>query len=916
MSRVLRILGECCVTWSLAIAWPAAAATVYVDDDAIGTGNGSSWCDAFVHLQDALAAAEASGGSVTEIRVAQGVYQPDLGIGQTSGDRLATFRLIDGVALIGGYAGCGQPDPDARDVGLYESLLSGDLLGDDGPDFANYAENSYHVVTYDLAGVTDVVLDGFVIAGGNADGTDPPANQGGGIQIRQGTVMCIPGGPTIRNCLVRDNWAANHGAVNDHAWNSVFENCTFRNNVSGQRGAGLFVQSGSATVSNCLFEGNSVGFELNQGEGGGAWVGHDNDPTCPAQHQTVFTDCVFRGNHSMDRGGGAFGAKTSAPRFVGCTFDDNTSDFLGGGAYMDTTNTDNPSTFISCTFSDNSAVQAGGGAYSPRGTYTDCTFTNNSATTGGGIGAVTPGPLVVLSSTFIGNVAVGIPTNGGGGIYVNTDGTIRNCLFRDNITDFNGGGVYNLGNELTVSDSTFINNEARLGGGILMYFGDGKLLTNCRFRGNSALWGGGAYSVGGPTTFVNCEFSGNQVTEGGGGILFNYDNIWMINCTVYGNTATQGGGLYASFGGSPNTIGSIYIDNSIFWGNSDIAGSGQSSQIFQDFAAQEILINYSDVQGWTGGFGGVNTINVDPLFVDPEGPDNIPGTEDDNLRLGDGSDCIDAGDNGAVPPGVTTDLDGRPRIENGTVDMGPYERGGCGDGECLAPEDACNCSEDCGPPPSEESACGDDDDEDCDGLTDCNDPDCANDPVCPQPCDCFANVNDEFTAFPVTFPDITAVAECAVGDCDRCVRSCDINCDGTVDYVDVGAAVCHFNAGTESGMACCELGNGACYDAPNLPECVITSADACNLFSGTYDGNDSTCECQGFFRLYGDVNDSGSVDFTDINLIVVLFQGGTPIPEEIGDIFPCGGDGIVNFQDITAAVETFQGNPPCPDFCL
>ena len=101
---------------------------------------------------------------------------------------------------------------------------------------------------------------------------------------------------------------------------------------------------------------------------------------------------------------------------------------------------------------------------------------------GGGIYVVTPGPLFVQSSIFIGNVAVGA-TGGGGGIYVAADGTIRNCVFRGNVTDFNGGGVYNLGNELTVTDSTFIDNEARLGGGILMYFGHAQQLKGCRFQG-------------------------------------------------------------------------------------------------------------------------------------------------------------------------------------------------------------------------------------------------------------------------------------------------------------------------------------------------------------------------------------------------------------------------------------------------
>ncbi len=149
-----------------------AGAVLYVDDDAPPAGDGAGWGTAYRFLADALA--DASGGGISEIRVGQGTYQPDrdeLNPGGTA-DREATFQLLNGVALMGGYAGFGAKDPDDRDTELYETILSGDLLGNDGPgEFEDNDENSYHVTTG--SGTDETAgLDGFTITAGNANGSD------------------------------------------------------------------------------------------------------------------------------------------------------------------------------------------------------------------------------------------------------------------------------------------------------------------------------------------------------------------------------------------------------------------------------------------------------------------------------------------------------------------------------------------------------------------------------------------------------------------------------------------------------------------------------------------------------------------------------------------------------------------------
>lgn len=91
------------------IAAPTHAQHIlYVDAEAPGpTHDGSNWCEAFLYLQDALATAASLGDKAVEIRVAQGVYTPDRDTANPNGTdgREATFQLLDGVALRGGYVG-------------------------------------------------------------------------------------------------------------------------------------------------------------------------------------------------------------------------------------------------------------------------------------------------------------------------------------------------------------------------------------------------------------------------------------------------------------------------------------------------------------------------------------------------------------------------------------------------------------------------------------------------------------------------------------------------------------------------------------------------------------------------------------------------------------------------------------------
>jgi predicted outer membrane repeat protein len=146
--------------------------------------------------------------------------------------------------------------------------------------------------------------------------------------------------------------------------------------------------------------------------------------------------------------------------------------------------------------------------------------------------------------------------------------------------------------------------------------------------------------------------------------------VTITNGTFTGNYAGWYGGAIYVYG---DTNGEVLTTNSIFWRNSDRDGMGERSQTYWPLATREI--NFSLVQGWTGAYGGQGNFDGDPLFVNADGPDGLPGTPDDDVHLDAGSPCINAGH---AAPGVFTadfDIDGEPRIHGCRIDIGADESG-------------------------------------------------------------------------------------------------------------------------------------------------------------------------------------------------------------------------------------------------
>ncbi len=276
----------------------------YVDPDAAGNNNGSSWADAFNYLQDALAAQTTI---PCEIRVAEGIYKPDANSSNPSGtgDRTATFQLINGINLKGGYAGFGQPDPNARDYDLYETTLSGDINAPGDPN-----DNSYHVVTSSGCGL-NTVLEGFTITGGNANGT--LLDERGGGMFNYGNSS-----PTVSDCMFSGDEAGYGGGMSNYGYSGpTVTNCTFSGNSAVQGGGIHCDQFSSPTLINCTFSGNTAAY--------GAGI-HGNNSSSP-----TITNCTFSDNEADEYGGGMYNTNSSSPVLTNCTFTGNTAGTNGGG---------------------------------------------------------------------------------------------------------------------------------------------------------------------------------------------------------------------------------------------------------------------------------------------------------------------------------------------------------------------------------------------------------------------------------------------------------------------------------------------------------------------------------------------------------------------------------------------------------
>ncbi len=272
---------------------------IYVDQHATaGAHNGTSWNNAYVDLQNALAAAKPG----DQIWVSEGTYYPTNG-----SDRSDSFKMVSGVELIGGFSGK-ETLVTQRNWQKNKTILSGNI-----GDKNDQKDNSYHVVV----GANNAVLDGFIVEDGYAmvdlskmpppRGSKPPTGPKG--PTNHTSPAAITSGPSN---------GVGAGLLNYQAA-PIVRNTTFENNYAMKGGAVYNMTSQGTRISddnpspvfiNTMFSNNFA-----QGRGGAVSNDLSTDP--------IFINCQFVANSTADKGGAMYNDFGSSPIVLNSQFTQN-----------------------------------------------------------------------------------------------------------------------------------------------------------------------------------------------------------------------------------------------------------------------------------------------------------------------------------------------------------------------------------------------------------------------------------------------------------------------------------------------------------------------------------------------------------------------------------------------------------------
>lgn len=238
-------------------ARPAPTDTIYVDRDATGAEDGSSWNDAYTSLQEALEEARTN-GTDDAVWVAEGTYYPDEGDGVQADDRTASFHVESGIDLHGRFEGNEDALGDrVLERGMNETVLSGEIQQD-----ADSTNNAYTVLR-----LTGGAAGEIQVTGGQADGTGAQG-EGGGAYITggelhhailtgnyglRGSAVYAENSPTLAVVRATGNHATETGTVYLDGGAATLRHLTIADNTAEGGASGVQFVDSDATVEDFAF---------------------------------------------------------------------------------------------------------------------------------------------------------------------------------------------------------------------------------------------------------------------------------------------------------------------------------------------------------------------------------------------------------------------------------------------------------------------------------------------------------------------------------------------------------------------------------------------------------------------------------------------------------------------------------------
>ncbi|MBN8683876.1 MAG: hypothetical protein J0L99_14635 [Chitinophagales bacterium] len=395
-----------------------AQATIwYVNLNATGAQNGSSWADAFVSPQQGLSAAQAG----DEVWVAKGVYYA------YATSNIDPVYLKSGVRLLGGFSGNETADAQRNWVTNTTEV---------------YTLN-WHIFACDTTG-PGTAIDGFTIRGANVYNYNSvtseldcgPANgpqygcQGGGMFIYNGdstrTVFV-----DIRNCIFKNNLANEGGAIAIDLLRGPGHiniiNCQFLQNKARMTGGAIWIATGefentSISIDSCSFTENSIP-GMSFGGAAGVYILNNSEKAHFLLDNLAFI------NNTGTTWAGALGVESGTARRIKVSRSIFKGNKLGinqfvpgrGGAVAGF-----GMTFYDCSFIENKARW--GGVARANADYYNCLFAENYAEKDGGVSDFSFSNKYI-TCTFVNNYA----KDYGGALVLRTEtDSLINCLFWGN----------------------------------------------------------------------------------------------------------------------------------------------------------------------------------------------------------------------------------------------------------------------------------------------------------------------------------------------------------------------------------------------------------------------------------------------------------------------------------------------------